>query len=92
MKALVSLSNYNHHFSTCLYGKYERLWVSVRLLEYFCEKKLPSDYPCKSHDHDHQWAVLDYSKTNENVIITLLDMCLFTFYSVHTNESTSHWL
>ncbi len=28
------------------------------LLEYFLEKKLPSDYPCKSHDHDYQWAVL----------------------------------
>ncbi len=28
------------------------------LLEYFCKKKLPSDYPIKSHDHDHQWAVL----------------------------------
>ncbi len=27
------------------------------LLEYFLEKKLLSDYPGKSHDHDHQWAV-----------------------------------
>ncbi len=28
------------------------------LLEYFHEKNLPPDYPCKSHDHDHQWADL----------------------------------
>ncbi len=28
------------------------------LLEYFLEKKLLPDYPCKSHDHDHQWADL----------------------------------
>ncbi len=26
------------------------------LLEYFCEEKLSPEYPCKSHDHDHQWA------------------------------------
>ncbi len=24
----------------------------------FCEKKLAADYPCKSHDHDHQLAEL----------------------------------
>ncbi len=30
----------------------------------------------------------DYRKTKENVNITLLDLCLFTFYSVHANEST----
>ncbi len=34
----------------------------------------------------------DYNKTKENVNITLLDLCLFTFYSVHANESTWHWL
>ncbi len=28
------------------------------LLEYFLEETLSSDYPCKSHYHDHQWAVL----------------------------------
>ncbi len=33
----------------------------------------------------------DYCKTNENVNMTL-DLCLFTFYSVHANESTWHWL
>ncbi len=34
----------------------------------------------------------DYHKTKENVNIKLLDVCLFTFYSVHVNESTWHWL
>ncbi len=34
----------------------------------------------------------DYCKTKENVNITLLDLSLFTFYSVHDNESTWHWL
>ncbi len=34
----------------------------------------------------------DYHKTKENVNIALLDLCLFTFYSVYTNESTWHWL
>ncbi len=24
----------------------------------FVRKKLPPDYPCKSHVHDHQWADL----------------------------------
>ncbi len=47
------------------------------LLEYFCEKKLPQDYPCKSHDHDHQWADLVMAwllKNKTNVNITLLDL------------------
>ncbi len=42
------------------------------------EKKLPTYYPFKSHDHDHQWADLilaDYCKTKENVNIKLLDLC-----------------
>ncbi len=34
----------------------------------------------------------DYLKTKENVNIMLVDLCLFTFYSVHANESTWHWL
>ncbi len=58
-------------------------------------KKIHSDYPCKLHDHDHKCAVLawpDYCKTKENVNITLLDLCLFIFYSVHANEYTWHWL
>ncbi len=34
----------------------------------------------------------DSCKTNENVNIKILDLCLFTFYSVHVSESTWHWL
>ncbi len=37
-------------------------------------------------------SVPDYCKAKENVNIALLDLCLFTFYSVHANESTWHWL
>ncbi len=36
------------------------------------------------------WSWPDYHNTKENVNIKLLYLCLFTFYSVHANEST--WL
>ncbi len=36
------------------------------------------------------WSWFDYCKTKENVNIQLLDLCLFTFYSVHANGSTWH--
>ncbi len=53
---------YNHHFSHLLvYMEKMNLCGSLcmcGLLEYFCEKKLRSDYQCKSHDHDHQWVDL----------------------------------
>ncbi len=61
MKALVFVS---HSWSpilplTCLYGK---KWTLINCVwpsgVFSWEKKLPSDCPCKSHDHDHQWAVL----------------------------------
>ncbi len=61
MKSLVILSHSWSPFlqRTCLYGKYELLQVSMRPSGVFSrEKKLSSDYPCKSHDHDHHWAVL----------------------------------
>ncbi len=38
------------------------------------------------------WSWPDYCKTKENVNITLLDLSLFTFYSVHANAFTWHWL
>ncbi len=87
MKALLILSHSWSPFSYLLIYMEKNnfcgsLWC---LLDYFLENKLPSDYPCKSHDHDHQFA-------KENVNITLLDLCLFTFYSVHADESTWHWL
>ncbi len=78
MKALVILSNSWSPFLplTCLYGKkLTFVGLCTAFWSIFWEK-LPSDYPCKSHDHDHQWAVL-----------VMLNLCLFTFYSVHANES-----
>ncbi len=41
---------------TCLYAKNN--FCPWGLLEYFLEIKLLPDYPCKSHDHDHQWVDL----------------------------------
>ncbi len=61
MKALVILSHWWSPFLplTCLYGKMNFCGSLCGLLDYFLEKKLLPDYPCKSHDshdHDHQWA------------------------------------
>ncbi len=60
MKALVILSHWWSPFLplTSLYGKNELLWVYVWPSEVFSWEKLLPDYPCKSHDHDHQWADL----------------------------------
>ncbi len=78
MKALVILSHSWSPFlpPTCLRGIIERLWVSVWPSGFiFVRKKLPSDYPCKSHDHAHQWAVLvmawllyDKRKCEHNIV------------------------
>ncbi len=37
-------------------------------------------------------CLLRKNKTKENVTIKLLELCLFTFYSVRAKESTWHWL
>ncbi len=67
--------------------------LCVALWSIFLRKILLPDYPCKSHDNDHQSAdFIMACKTKENVNIILLDLRLFTFYSVHANESTWHWL
>ncbi len=60
MKTLVILSYSWSPFLplTCLYGKNELLWGSVQPSEVFSREKHSPDYPCKSHDHDHQWADL----------------------------------
>ncbi len=60
MKALAILSYSWSPFLplTCLYGKMNFCGYLCGLLYYFLEKQLSSDYPCKSYDHDHQWAVL----------------------------------
>ncbi len=60
MKALVILS---HSWSpmpphTVDMEKKNFCGYLCHLMEYFREKKIPPDYPCKSHDHDHQWADL----------------------------------
>ncbi len=51
---------HNHHFSYLLVymEKMNFCGCLCGLLEYFRETKIPTDYICKSHDHDHQWANL----------------------------------
>ncbi len=64
MKALVILSHSWSQFlplivymeKKTLVGLYAAFWGI------FLRKKLLSDYPCKSHDHDPQWAVLVMAK------------------------------
>ncbi len=63
MKALVILNYSSDSWSpflplTCLYGKNELLCVYVQPSGVFSWEKNPPDYPCKSYDHDHQWADL----------------------------------
>ncbi len=61
MKALVILSHLWSPYLplSCLCMEKMNFCGSLcSLLEYFHEKLLPPDYPCKSHDHDHQWADL----------------------------------
>ncbi len=97
MKALGILS-YNHHFSHLLiYMEKINFCESMcGILEYFHEKKLLPDYPCKSHDYDHKWADLAWLPQNKrkckHKVVRLVLVWLFIFYSVHTNESTWHWL
>ncbi len=87
MKVLVIICHSWSQFLplTCLYGKNELLWVSVQPSGgIFLRKKLSSDYPCKSHDHDHQSAVL--------VIIVnrrLIPVWLWIFQPVRVNEVIS---
>ncbi len=56
-------------------------------LEYFRKKKLPTDYSCKSHDHDHQWADLvmawlpyDKIKSEHNVVRLVFVYILLSTY------------
>ncbi len=81
----------------CLYWKNELLWVSVSPSRVFSWEKtllrLPMQItwpwpPVGIFSH-----ILITVRQKKNVNITLLDLCLFTFYSVlHTNEFTWHWL
>ncbi len=98
MKALVILSHSLSAFLplTCLYGKHELCGYLYGLLWYFLERKNSSQITHANHmpmtisGQILSWP--DYRKTKENVNITLLDLCLFTFYSVHANESTWDWV
>ncbi len=59
----------------------------------FLRKKLPTDYNVNHMTMSTSRQILscpDYCKTKENVNITLLDLYLFTFYSVYVIESTWH--
>ncbi len=81
---------------TCLYGEQNDLCGSLcSLLEYFLEKDFSQITYANNitmTTNRQIWSWPDYHKTKENVKIKLLDMCLFTFYSVHAIESTWHWL
>ncbi len=90
MKALVIL---NHSWSpflplTCLYGKNELLWFwSICLRNNSCQITYANHMTMTTSGQILSWP--DYCKTKENVNIMLLDLCVFTFYSVHANESRS---
>ncbi len=79
---------------TCLYEKNELVCVSVHPCGVFSWEKTPPRLPLQITwpwpPVGRSWP--DYRKTKENVNIKLLDLCLFTFYSVHANEFTWHWL
>ncbi len=65
------------------------------LQEYFLEKNSPQITHANHMimtTSGQIWTWPDNCKTKENVNIPLLDLCLFTFYSVHVNEFTCHWL
>ncbi len=98
MKAWVILSHSWSPFLplTCLY---EKTNFCAGLCAAFCSIFLRKNSPQITHANHMSMTTcgqfsswLDYCKTKENVKITLLDLCLFTFYSVQANESTWHWL
>ncbi len=92
MKALIILSHSWSPFLPLVYmDKMNFCWSLCGLLEYFLEKKLSSDYPCKSHDYDHQWSVLvmawllkDTRKCERNVVrLVIVYILLSTCQWVH---------
>ncbi len=98
MKALVILSHSMITISpTYLFiWKNELLWVSVQPSGVFSWEKTPPRLPMQI---TWPWPPvgrfsqgLITRKPKENVNIKLVDLCLFTFYSVHANEFTWHWL
>ncbi len=98
MKTLVILGHSWSPFFplTCLYGnKCTFVCLCVAFWSIFLRKNslqiTPANHMTMSSS-GQIWSWPDYCKTKENVNITLLDLCLFTFYSVHANEPTWHWL
>ncbi len=98
MKALVILSHSWSPFLalTCSYGNQ---WTFVGLCGAFWSIFFRKNSPQITHanhmtmtTNGHILTWTDYHKTKVNVNITFLDLCLFTFYSVHTSESTWHLL
>ncbi len=98
MKALVIL---HHSWSpflplTCLYGKNELLWVSVWHSIVFSLEKTP---PRLLMQITWLWPLLGrfshsliaVRQTKKWTLLDLFGSWLFTFYSVHANESTWHW-
>ncbi len=98
MKALVILSHSWSPFLpfNCLYGKkWNLLGLCTAFRSIFLSKNSLQITHANHMTMTTSGQILsrpDYCKTKENVNITLLNLCLFTFYSVHANESTWHWL
>ncbi len=95
MKALII---HDHHFSylLVLYGnKLTFVGLCAVFWSIFLRKNSPqitkaNHMTMTTSGQFYSWP--DYSKTKENVNMTLLELCLFAFYSVNANESTWHWL
>ncbi len=95
MKALVILSHSWSPFLllTCLYGKITFVGLCADFWSIFM-RKTSSQITHANHmtittsGQIYSWT--DNHKTKENVNIKLLELCLFTFYSVNANESTWH--
>ncbi len=100
MKTLVILSHSWSPFLplTCFMENINFRGSLWRFLEYLLEKKLLPDYPCKSHDHDHQWAdfvmawlLKDKRKCEHNVVrlvfvYILLSTCLWVHIALAINR------
>ncbi len=91
MKALVILSFSWSPFLSLISGKKKLWWVSVWpfwgifLWQKSSQINHANQMTMTTTGQILSWP--DYHKTKENVNITLLDLCLFIFYSVHANES-----
>ncbi len=82
--------SHSKSFMITISPTYLFIWKKITfILKYFRMKNLPTDYPCKSHDHDNQLAMawLPYDKRKcEHKVVRLV----WEFYSVHANESIGY--